>query len=372
MQTRIRIAILGTRGIPNNYGGFEQCAEKISSYFVQKGHDVTVYNPSEHFYKRDEWNGIKIKRISSNEKKFKSLGTFVFDYLSLKDVLKGNFDVVLELGYSASTFFYNLKRKSRSKIITNMAGLEWKRSKWNTLTKRIIKYCEKLAVEKSNALIADNPGIRDYLLKEYGKESFYIPYGAELFYNPKEEFLKEYGVEKYNYFILIARFQPDNNIEMILDGYVLSKANESFVVVGNYSNNYGKFLKKKYKEYPKVRFVDGIYNYEILSSLRWFSKLYFHGHSCGGTNPSLLEAMASNAYIAAHDNIFNRYVLEGNGFYFRNAEEISSLINNYREDNRDEFIKKNKDKIGTCYNWIEVSEGYLKVIEKVLESATFH
>jgi len=363
----MKIAILGTRGIPNNYGGFEQNAENLSKYWVKHGHEVTVYNPNEHPYKAKYWNGVKIRHIFSNESKLGIWGTFIYDYLCLKDAIKQDYDIILNLGYVPSALFFHLKKKTKAKFITNMDGLEWKRSKWNKILKKFIKLCEKRAVRYSDHLIADNPAIKEYYINNYHLGNIeYIPYGAELFDNPDINILKEYNLEPYKYYILVARLEPENNIEMILDGYLMSKSTEPFIVIGGLKNKYAKYLLTKYKNYKNIRFIGGVYNYEKLSSLRWFSKLYFHGHSVGGTNPSLLEAMASNAYIAAHNNVFNKYVLENNAFYFSNKEDVSKIIQNYSAKNRDMFIRNNRKKILEKYNWEKISKDYLDLFNKIL------
>ncbi|AEH44610.1 protein of unknown function DUF1972 [Thermodesulfatator indicus DSM 15286] len=364
----MKIAILGTRGIPNNYGGFEQNAENLSVYWVKKGHEVVVYNPDEHPYKGKEWNGVKIKHVFSKESKFGIGGIFVYDFLCLKDAVKQNFDIILNLGYVPSALFFYLKKKTRAKFVTNMDGLECKRSKWNSILKKFIKFCEKRAVYLSDYLIADNPGIKDYYVKNYKlKNITFIPYGARLFDNPNMDFLREFDLEPYSYYMLVSRLEPENNIEMILDGYILSKNKEPFIVVGGLRNKYAKYLLRKYKNIESIRFVGGIYNYEKLSSLRWYSKLYFHGHSVGGTNPSLLEAMASNSYIVAHDNPFNRYVLGEEAFYFKTPEDIAKIIKKYTDEFRDVFIQKNRRKIKEIYNWNRVSAEYLKVFKSLCE-----
>lgn len=364
----MKIAILGTRGIPNNYGGFEQNAENLSVWWKRLGHDVTVYNPDEHFYKKNEWKGVKIKHIFSKESKLGIWGVFIYDYLCLNDAVKQEYDIILNLGYVPSALFFNLKKKTKAKFITNMDGLEWKRSKWNSIFKKFIKYCEKKAVKLSDYLIADNPAIKEYYIKNYKiKNISFIPYSAELFNNPDTKFLKEFDIKPYSYYILVARLEPENNIETILDGYVMSGSKEPFIVVGRLRNKYAKYLFNKFKNNKNIKFVGGIYDYNRLSTLRWYAKFYFHGHSVGGTNPSLLEAMASNAYIVAHDNPFNRNVLGEEGFYFKNKEDIANLIKNYTNEYRQKFIEKNRQKIKEIYNWEKVSKAYLNIFKEVLQ-----
>jgi len=364
----MKISILGTRGIPNNYGGFEQNAENLSLWWTKLGYDVTVYSPDEHPYKEKEWNGVRIKHIFSKESKLGIWGTFIYDYLCLKDAVEEDYNIVLNLGYVPSALFFYLKERTKAKFITNMDGLEWKRSKWNSILKKFIKYCEKRAVYLSDFLIADNPAIEDYYRKTYGIDKIkYIPYGAELFSEPDIKYLEEYNLEPFGYYMLVARLEPENNIETILDGYLMAEVNEPFVVIGGLKNKYAKFLLNKYKHVEKIKFFGGIYDYKKLSTLRWFSKLYFHGHSVGGTNPSLLEAMASNAYIVAHDNPFNRNVVGSEAFYFKTTEDIKSIIKNYTDELREIFISKNRKKIAETYNWEKVSKAYVEVFREVLE-----
>lgn len=366
----MRIAILGTRGIPNKYGGFEQSAEKLSKWWVSFGHDVTVYNPDYHPYKDSRLGDIKIKHIFSKEDKLGIWGTFIYDYLCLKDAINQDYDIILNLGYVPNALFFSLKHKTKAKFITNLDGLEWKRNKWNNLLKQFIKFCESKAVKLSDFLIADNPGIKDYFKSKYNlKEDkiHYIPYGAELFDTPKIDYLKEYDIYPFKYYILVARLEPENNIEIILDGYLKSNTLEPFIVVGNLNNRYARYLIKKYKNHKRIKFIGSIYDYKKLSSLRWYAKLYFHGHSVGGTNPSLLEAMASNAYIVAHNNPFNRYILGNDAYFFSNPEDICNIINNYNNKYRDKYINNNREKIKKIYNWELVSKQYIEIFYKVVK-----
>ena len=352
----LKIAILGTRGIPNCYGGFEQSAEKLSLYWVNLGHRVTVYNPDYHPFREKKWRGINIKHVFSQENKIGSFGNLIYDFLSLRDAVRSDFDIILNMGYAPSALFFFLRKKTLARFITNMDGIEWKRQKWNVAMRYFLKFCEKKAAKESDYLIADNPAIERYLRLKYGVKNIrYIPYGAELYVNPKLEYLDEFGLEPYKYFILVARIEPENNIDIILSGYVNSGAKEPFIVIGGLKNGYAKFLKKKYMKFKNIHFLDAIYDYDKLSTLRWFAKLYFHGHSVGGTNPSLLEAMASNAYIVAHNNIFNRAVLGNDAFYFLNVDDIVKVIRNYSSDLRQKFIANNRRKIEIIYNWKKIA-----------------
>jgi len=177
-----------------------------------------------------------------------------------------------------------------AKIVTNMDGLEWKRTKFNPTVQRFLRKAEAWAVRNSDALVADSTGIQDYLQKEYQVASTFIAYGAEVYSQVPEDELINYNVAKNSYFLLIARLEPENNVEVILDGYAKSKSTLPFLVIGNHQTAFGNYLKQKFEAVKSIRFLGGIYDLQKLNQLRANCKFYFHGHTVGGTNPSLLEA----------------------------------------------------------------------------------
>lgn len=362
----MKIAILGTRGIPNNYGGPETNAEILSPIFVSMGHEVTVYNPDEHPYQQEEWNGVRIKHMFCRESKLRIWGTFLYDYLCLRDARRSDFDIILELGYVPCALFFPFLRRGRALLFTNMDGLEWKRDKWNFLLRRFAKLTERMGAKHSDALIADNEAIQTYYRENYGQDSYFIPYGATAVQEPVSEHLSTYQVEAGDYYLLIARMEPENNIEVILDGYVASGSDKPFLLVGNTTTKFARRLQSKFADHPRIRFLGGIYDYEVLSALRWHADLYFHGHSVGGTNPSLVEAMATNAFIAAHENPFNRAVLGETALYFSTAAEVSTLMSTDHTAHRASWISANKAKVEGIYTWTKSAEGHIAAFEKEL------
>ena len=355
----MKIAILGTRGIPNYHGGFEQFAEFFSVFLANKGHEVFVYNSSKHPYQEDNFKGVNIIHCNDPEERLGTIGQFIFDLNCILDSRKRNYDIILQLGYTSNSIWNKFLPK-KPLIITNMDGLEWKRTKYSKFVQKFLKKAEKWAVKSSDYFISDSIGIKDYLKEQYYVESEYIAYGAELFKTPNKSILKEFGIKTNNFNMLIARLEPENNIETILDGVVESKNTIPFLVIGKHDvNKFGAYLKEKYKERKNIIFVGGIYNLEKLNNLRYFSNLYFHGHSVGGTNPSLLEAMASKALIVAHENEFNKSILKTNAFYFISKDEIKYHIDNTTK-------KDFEDKINNCYsdvennfNWDIINKKYL-------------
>lgn len=363
----MRIAILGTRGIPNTYGGFEQFAEYLSVGFVKLGHSVTVYNVSFHEYREDNYKGVKIRKVYSPEKIIGAAGNFIYDFLSLKDALKRDFDIIYELGYHSNAPSYYLLKKQSPVVVTNMDGIEWKRSKWNAFTQKLIRKLEYIAVKKSDYLISDNPAIHEYYIKQFNRDSYYIPYGAKMVDDFDEIVLKRYHVSPRSYFLIIARLEPENNIETILDGFVQSGSDYPFLVIGNKDSRYGKFLQNKYKQ-QNIRFLGGIYQKKELDDLRHFACRYFHGHSVGGTNPSLLEAMAAQAFIIAHDNPYNRVVLEEGALYFKDSSMVSEIIqSSLNPDIRNALIISNVEKIRRQYSWDKIISDYERLFQKLLK-----
>lgn len=366
MRAALKIGILGTRGIPNRYGGFEQCAEYLAVGLVQKGHEVWVYNSHDHEYKEDMWSGVNIIHCYDPEKKMGTAGQFIYDLNCIRDARKRDFDVLLQLGYTSNSIWYRLWPKNCSNVV-NMDGLEWKRSKYSSKVQKFLKRAEHWAAVNADVLVADSPGIEKYLKEEYGKSSHFIAYGAHVFSDPYEPMLEKYDLKPFGYNMLMARMEPENNIEMILKAHVLSGTGRELLIVGKTDNKYGQVMASTYAGKPGIRFMGGIYDINIINNLRYFSHLYFHGHSVGGTNPSLLEAMGSNSLIAANDNLFNRGVLGPDAFYFADVEELVQVIrkatakNEYRQ-----FLDNNHRKIRDQYNWPRIVDEY----EKVLLSAS--
>jgi hypothetical protein len=363
----MKVAIIGTRGIPNHYGGFEQFAENISVGLVRMGYEITVYNSHNHPYKSDKYLGVNIIHCKDPEEKIGTIGQFIYDMNCIIDSRKRNFDIILQLGYTSSSIWSFLFSK-KTLITTNMDGLEWKRTKYSNIVQTFLKYAEKLAVKNSNHLISDSIGIQEYLKNKYNAQSTYIPYGANIFLSPDKNEILKHNIQEYNYDLLIARLEPENSIEIILDGASKSFSKRKFLVIGNHKTKYGEYLKNKYKLNKKIKFLGGIYDLNILNNLRYYSNLYFHGHTVGGTNPSLLEAMASSTLICANDNIFNKAILQNDAYYFKTENDVSHIIDQNIEKLNNKFIYNNIEKIKTKFNWqiiINEYDNHFKIINNV-------
>lgn len=365
----MKVAILGSRGVPNKYGGFERLAERLGLGLKEKGHDIDIFCPHYRNHGESYWNNIKLIFIKNPEHQLGAAGNFLFDFLSICKSLSKRYDIVYMLGYtSSSPFLWLLRLKAGSAMVINMDGLEWKRTKWNKYAKLYLRFAEMLAIRQAKYIIADSIAIQDYLKRKYGRTAVFIPYGADIFSSYNESILREYDLKSKKYFMLIARVEPENNIETIIKGFLNTNFSQEYplVIVGNYQVPFGRYLQKKYPS-KNIRFLGGIYDQEKLCNLRYFCLLYMHGHSVGGTNPALLEAMGCGALVAAHDNIFNREVLEDAGLYFTHHEDVSRLMASVEKspNHFDQFKQKAIRRIQEMYDWPDIIEHYKSLFNNI-------
>ena len=373
----MKIAFLSTRGIPNNYGGFEQFAEYISVGLVQRGHEVTVYSPHFHPYKEEEYKGVRVKHIYSPEKWMgSSIGSFFYDFLCMRDALrKEKYDIIYECGYTSiipAYIWFNVGEQKDVIVTTNMDGLEYKRTKFNPLVRKFVFWEEKEAVKHSHYLVADNIGISDYYREKYGRLSKVLAYGADIHDDYDSNFLNEYDLMPNNYYLIVARIEPENNIEMAIEGYLASKEKDKkpLVIVGKTNTRFAKELIDKFGHQKSIRFLGGIYDFKKLNSIRHFSYAYFHGHSVGGTNPSLLEAMASGVMLLSHDNVFNKTVLHNNAFYYSDKTSVANILDNIDTlvaENKTRIVEANLNEIRTNYSWEHLVDEHEKYFQWLIE-----
>lgn len=358
---KLKIGILGTRGVPNHYGGFEQFAEYLSVGLTQRGHEVYVYNSSQHPYRQKTWNGVHIIHCTDPEHRLGTFGQFIYDLNCINDSRKRDFDVLLHLGYTSDSIWHWRWPKKTVNMI-NIDGMEWMRSKYNKPTRRFLKFAESLAARNAQVLIADSTQMQRHFWNRYGRKPVYIPYGAEIFTATDELIPQSYKLNPHQYFLLVARMEPENNIEMILRGYMASSQRYPLLVIGNITNKFGRYLQTGFNHHG-IQFAGSIYNQHTLNNLRYYSARYFHGHSVGGTNPSLLEAMACRCNIAAHNNIFNKTVLQNGADYFSNAAEVSTIIDAPADyPVADQRKQLNLEKIKTIYSIEKNIDDYERIM----------
>lgn len=369
-KTSQSLAIIGSRGIPNRYGGFERFTETISTELAKRGHKIYVsceYNPDA---KYNEFKGVILFYFPFKPPKspfLRIIYEFVYDIYSLFWASR-QADYVYMLGYSAALFFFIPKILGK-KLWVNPDGMEWKRSKFNSTVRFLLKLSEKISVFWADQIIADSKEIKKYFDSKYKIDSLFIPYGA--YEIPEVEWdstklpdeLKHINAQSY--YLVVARLEPENNIKLIIEGYLECKTENPLIIIGDfadskYESKINEIIECNNSGDKQVIFTGGIYDLDILNMIRQNCKAYIHGHSVGGTNPSLLEAMISKNLIIAHDNKFNREVCGKFAFYFGANDQLSSVIEKL-EFNYDKVFNlrdKVKNRIKDEYNWINVFDEY--------------
>tara|TARA_B110000240_G_scaffold124998_1_gene139295 strand:+ start:6368 stop:7438 length:1071 start_codon:yes stop_codon:yes gene_type:complete len=353
----IKVAIIGTNGVPSNYGGFETLVEQLLANLSDQL-DITVFCSSKYCeVKLTEYKGAKLEYINIDSNGWQSI---FYDSISILKSYK-KYDRLLILGSSGAIILPFLFRY-KNKFILNFGGLDWKRNKWNRFAQSYLKFSEKLAVKYSDKIISDNQGILDYIYKEYGRKSSLIAYGGDQAVLVQKSIRKSYGFDGFDYFVTVARIQKDNNIELILNSFVNLKKHK-IVIIGNWDKDqYGIQLKKKYDHYDNIYLIDAIYDIDELNYLRSNAKVYIHGHSAGGTNPALVEAMNLGLPIFAYSSGFNEYTTHEDARYFSSSKCLEELVHNIEIKELINLGNKMKKIALENYTWSIISEKYKNII----------
>lgn len=323
----INVAVVGIQGVPANYGGFESLVENIIGENCPPDIKYTIFCSSADMKTRMRfYKGATLKYVKLHANGMSSIS---YDIVSLARSLNG-FDVILILGVSGCLTMPMLRRMTSAKIIVNIDGLEHRREKWGRAARWLLRTSEAMAVKYADITVADNKGIQDYVRETYGKEAVLISYGGDHVHRDipisrTSEILSGYGLEAKKYAVAVCRIEPENNCHVVLDAF--SKTSYPLVFVGNWHHSeWAKNLKTKYSSFPNLKLLDAIYDLDVLYSLRSNAALYIHGHSAGGTNPSLVEAMHFGMPILAYNVVYNRETTENRAYYFTSAEDLRSLL----------------------------------------------
>ncbi len=275
-------------------------------------------------------------------------------------------DTLLILGVSGCYILPFIRPFTKKKFIINIDGIEWKRNKWNFVTKKFLKFSEKLAVTNADIIVADNLEIKNYLKNYYNKESILITYGGD---NAKsirmsKELLLKYPFLKHDYAFKVCRIEPENNIDIILKAFSLNP-NSHLVIIGNWNNStYGINLKSNFSKFNHIHLIDPIYDLDILNQIRSNCFVYIHGHSAGGTNPSLVEAMSLKIPIIAFDCNFNRSTTDNNCLYFHSTQELFDIIVNIKSYDLNKISEYMYYFANNNYRWELITSKYLDLFNK--------
>lgn len=355
-----RIFIVGVVGIPNTYGGFEALAENLAKDFSDHGIPLTVFCEKDFTVVPLSLPNVEVERIDLNANGAQSV---LYDFLGLIKAARRNGDVLL-LGTAGTVFLPFIRILwPHCRVTVNIAGLEWKREKWGRLAKAFLRLSEWTAVKFAHALVTDNQGLSDYLQSVYSSSSVMIPYGGDQYNDLADDpdILRIVGVEPGAYDFALARAQPDNNLEMTLRAYAESGRN--LVFVSNWaSSTFGVDLRERYSSVPNLHLIGPFYEPERIQTLRKHARFYIHGHSAGGTNPTLVESMHSKLPILAFDVVFNRYTTAGLGRFFASAAELNEQVTRLERENFDEIGAQLKLIADKDYTWARVSASYRRLL----------
>ena len=348
---------MGTRGVPARYGGFETAAEEIGQRLVLAGHEVTVYcrNPGQ---TQTEHLGMRLVNLPAL--RARSLETLSHTLLSILHVIRSRPDALV-LFNAANAPFLPLLKAAHLPTIVHLDGLEWKRAKWTGAGVRYYRWAERFSVQRADRVIADAQGIVAHVAANYGRDSVYIPYGAPII-APGSDLLGRLGLKPRQFHLVVARLEPENHVELIVEGYVRSSTQLPLVVIGEarYGYQYVERVRKAAGGDSRIRFLGALWDQDLLDQLYAWNASYLHGHSVGGTNPSLLRALGAGTPVSAFDVVFNREVTGGHALFFSDVAGVTSAVEAVERDqlgteSRAEMGRKH---VATHYRWDAVADSY--------------
>ena len=362
----IELAILGSRGIPARYGGFETFVEQLATRLASRGVNVTVFCPAPLPKSDEKYRGVRLKFV-----RFPALGKYSEMFWDARCfcVARGRFDIVYMLGLGGA-FAAWVPRLFGATVWINTDGIEWKRTKFTWPQRAYLAVAEALSVLFASRVIADADAIAAYLRRRYrglNKVST-IAYGANVpAEKPDRKLIEEWHLQPGGYYIVVCRLEPENHLLEIAEGFELSDSSLPLVVLGNVENPNAYVRTLLAHAGRRVRFIGTVYDKNKLEALRFYARGYMHGHSVGGTNPSLLEAMACSNLVIAHDNPFNREVLCDSGLYFATRGELASTVNAVDGDQVEADVRRQlaAQIVKSKYNWDQIANAYFKLIESL-------
>ena len=347
--------------MPANYGGFETLVENLVKYHhkVSLSDAITVYCSSVSYATRESrFLSAHLRYIPLNANGAQSI---LYDAVSLASAVWNRSNVILLLGVSGAIALPLVRFISSARIITNIDGIEWRREKWQGLAKSFLRFSEKMAVRYSHEVISDNEEIAKYVKLAYGVDSYVIPYGGDHTMSVELGSVDEHQLPK-DYAFSVCRIEPENNIHIILDAFA-KLHHHSLVLVGNWNySDYGRNLRDKYAGFKNLFLLDPIYCLEKLKTFRCKAMFYVHGHSAGGTNPSLVEAMHFGKPILAFDCNYNRCTTDGKALYFADVLNLEQAVLSLDEATAKIVGYDMLEIANSRYTWDVVAKQYFELL----------
>lgn len=368
----MKIAFIGTRGVPANYGGFETFYEELGKRLVERGHEVTVYCRKSYYpEKLDQYLGMKLVYLPNMKKK--SLDTLSHSLCSIFHALCQTYDVYM-ICNAANSPVLVIPRLLGKRIAINTDGLEWKRGKWGCIARSYYKLSERIATILAQRVIADSRGIQEYYKREYDAPTTFIPYGAYPSTSIKPELLRPLNLTPGEYFLQITRFEPENNPLLTIQAYKKLNTDKKLVVIGGvpYESDYLRAIRDEVEGLNDIILPGSIYDKELLNEIWCNCFAYVHGNEVGGTNPALLQTMASGCFTIAIDVSFSRDVLGDAGLFFlKDAQVLANQMKWALDHEHDLATYKHKavQRIICNYTWDKVADDYEVLFREMVEQS---
>lgn len=361
----MRIAILGTRGIPANYGGFETFAEKLSVRLVERGHDVTVYCRSHHVdASMTDFEGVRLVVLPTIRHKY--LDTVVHTVLSVFHAIR-RFDVVL-ICNGANSPFIPILTWTGTPVAVNVDGLERKRKKWNRLGRLYYMLGERASVWFATEVVTDAKAIQDYYKNEYGVDSTMIAYGAEIQRRPDGEVLRKFGLEPEGYFLYVSRLEPENNADLVVRAFRKVDTDLKLVIVGDapYAGDYRSKLNQLAEGDERIIFTGFVFG-NGYKTLQQNAYAYVHATEVGGTHPALIEAMGYGNCVLALSTIENTEVVDEAGIMYRDPDELAAKMQDAALDKKMviEYRKRAQQHVRENYSWDAITDQYEQLFKNL-------
>lgn len=369
----LTVALIGTRGIPAAYGGFETAVEEVGRRLVERGHNVVVYgrdsgSTGDHY--------LGMRRVTLPAIRHKSLETLSHTALStVHAVATARPDAAIVFN-AANSPFVPLLRARGIPVALHMDGLEWRRSKWGPRGRAYYRWAEQHGVRTADALIADAPGIAEYYRDQFDVPTELIRYGAPILDGAPREGIEALGLEPNGFHLVVARFEPENHVLEIVEGYRASAARKPLVVVGSapYSSEYTQAIQAAADGDPRIRLLGGVFDQELLDALYAHAYTYLHGHSVGGTNPSLLRAMGAGTAVIAYDIGFNSEVLDDQAWFFSTSDDVARQVMAAESDRYTaaSLGRQSRDRALRFFRWEDVATAYEDLARRLASGYTMH
>ena len=366
----MKLAIIGDRGIPARYSGFSTLVEQLALRLVQEhGAEVTVYCRNQYYEERGpDWHGVR--RVFLPAPGGKSFESLIHSSFAVLHAMFQRYDAVFVLDPGNAPLCWPLRLRRRPLVI-HTDGLGWQRRKWSKLQRRYYKWSERVSVWVAHALVTDARAMQRYYVDEYGADSTFIPYSGVVGAPPSSDALKRFGLQPGGYYLVVARLEPENNVDLVIREYLASSCTRPLVVVGGspYLTPYSQAILEEPD--PRVRSLGPIYESATLNGLYGGCTCYIHGHEVGGTNPSLLRAMQAGAPCVAVDVVFTREVLGQAGEFFAKAPGSLAALLSRLDAQPEELARRGaalRARAEAEYRWDAIAAAFAALFRALIEA----